>query len=123
MNEMQKTQCRKARVCIFGVMLFSVALYGQSTPATPAQSKQAPVPASSVGTATATPIDITTLDAGVPEVTVTDGVTMISTDINGAETTAADTTTLAPGSPALSPTSLSTSTTTASSTKTAAPLG
>ncbi|HET6840403.1 MAG TPA: di-heme oxidoredictase family protein [Candidatus Angelobacter sp.] len=48
-----------------------------------------------------------TTDGGVPETTVTDGDTMIVTDVNGVESSSADTTTLSPGSTTVSPTSLS----------------
>jgi len=124
MNKMQAKEGWKALACIFGMMLFTVALYGQSKPTT--QSTSPTQPAGSAAAIQIVPIDdgggggggttTITLDGGVPEVSVTDGTTITSTDINGVETTSPDTTTLAPGSDTVASTSLSSSTTTSTTT-------
>lgn len=116
MNKMQAMEGWKALACVFGMLLLSVALYGQGTPTTPSKTTK---PASSVAPAGSVNDTTTTTtsdapDGGVPEVSVTDGTTITSTDINGVETTSSDTKTLAPGSDTVAKTSLSDTTVTAS---------
>ncbi len=104
MNKLGVKCIRTAVMCIFITVLSSAVLQGQTPLPTP--------------TPTPTPPPTTGLDGGVPETSVTDCTTIISTDVDGNETSAPDTTTLAAGSPALSPTSLSTGTATLNSTTT-----
>src|SRR5690349_10957969 len=84
---------RKALLCLFMLAVFVITLPKQSAAQTPLPS---PTPTSSPAP-----------DVGVPETTVTDGDTMITTDINGVESSSRDSTTLAIGSPTVSPTSQS----------------
>ena len=95
MDTVTAKNVRKALLCLFVLVVFTIALPKQS-------AAQAPSP---------------TPDVGVPETTVTDGTTMIATDIDGIETTSPDNTTLAIGSPTVATTSLSSNTATASTTK------
>src|SRR5436853_5058227 len=99
MNKLGVKCIRAAVMCIFITVLSSAVLQAQNPSPSPT-----PIP--------------TGLDGGVPETSVTDCTTIISTDVDGNETSAPDTTTLAPGSPALSPTSLSTGTATIDTTTT-----
>jgi hypothetical protein len=92
MDTVTAKNVRKALLGLFVLVVFTIALPKHSAAQTP----------------TPTP------DVGVPETTVTDGSTMIVTDIDGIETISPDTTTMAPGSPTISPTSLSSNTATVS---------
>jgi CxxC motif-containing protein (DUF1111 family) len=94
MNSVTAKDFRKALLCLFVLVVFTIALPKQSAAQNPS-----PTP-----------------DVGVPETTVTDGTTQIATDIDGIETTSSDTTTLAIGGPTVAPTSLSSNTATASPT-------
>src|SRR6266700_3256157 len=100
MDRVTAKNVRKVLLCLFVLVMFALVLPKQL-------AAQSPSP-----TPSATPVP----DAGVPETTVTDGTTMIVTDINGVETISDDTTTLAPGSPEVSPTSLSSNAATTSTT-------
>ena len=92
---------RKAYFCIVVLVVFALALPKQSV------------------TQSTSPSPSPTPDAGVPETTVTDGDTMITTDINGVESISSDTTTLALGSTTVATTSKSSSTATTSPSTTA----
>lgn len=98
MDTVTAKNVRKALLCLFVLVVFTIALPKQSAAQDPS------------------PTPSPTPDVGVPETTVTDGTTMIATDIDGIETISSDTTTLAIGSPTVATTSLSTDTATATPT-------
>src|SRR5690349_12141772 len=91
MDRVTAKNVRKALLCLFVLLIFVITLPKQSAAQTPLPSP--------------TPSPTPAPDVGVPETTVTDGDTMIATDINGVESSSSDTKTLAIGGSTVSPTS------------------